>query len=133
MRRGRWQKYKKEQGARGERFDVSAFVPPVVPPSENFALTPLLSPLFDFISGTQKWRNTNALAYASGFAPEYDRAARAAMAVKSTRSNSWLTTEIDLVAWSAAYLQSTNRINQLADSVGRKEAAEMVLANLAEC
>ena len=129
----RWEKYKAEQEARGERFDASAFVPPVVPPSENFAMTPLLSPLFDFIPGTQKWRNTNALAYASGFAPEYDRAARAAKAIKSTRSNSWLTTEIDLMAWSAAYLQSTNGINQPVDSVGRKEAAEVVLANLAEC
>jgi hypothetical protein len=129
----RWEKYKAEQEARGERFDASAFVPPVVPPSENFALTPLLSPLFDFIPGTQKWRSTNALAYVNGFAPEYDRAAKAVKAVKSTRSNSWLTTEIDLVAWRAAYLQSTNRINQPADSVGRKEAAEVVLANLAEC
>jgi hypothetical protein len=129
----RWEKYKKEQEARGERLDASAFVPPVVPPSENFAMTPLLSPLFDFIPGTQKWRSTNAFAYVNGFAPEYDRAARAAKAIKSTRSNSWLTTEIDLVAWRAAYLQSTNRINQPADSVSRKEAAEAVLTNLAEC
>jgi len=37
------------------------------------------------------------------------------------------------MAWSAAYLQSTNGINQPVDSVGRKEAAEVVLANLAEC
>lgn len=145
-----WEKYKAEQGARGERFDASAFVPPVVPPSENFAMTPLLAPLFDFIPGTQKWRSTNAFAYVNGFAPEYDRAAKAVKAGKSTRSNSWLTTEIDLVAWRAAYLQSTNGINQpgatrtgqgatrtgqddadLAES--RKEAAEVVLANLAEC
>jgi hypothetical protein len=138
-----WEKYKKEQQARGERFDASAFVPPVVPTSENFAMTPLLSPLFDFIPGTQKWRNTNAFAYVNGFAPEYDRAAKAVKAVKSTRSNSWLTTEIDLVAWREAYLQTTNRINQPITArenarpthlaASRTEAAEVVLTNLAEC
>lgn len=128
-----WQKYKKEREARGERFDASAFVPPTVPPSENFALTPFLAPIFDFIPGTQKWRNTNTMAIAGGFAPEYDRAARAAKAAKSPRSNSWITTEIDLVAWRAAYLQTTNRINQPAESVSRKEAAEVVLTNLTEC
>jgi len=70
-----WQKYKGEREAKGERFDPSAFVPPLVSPEENFAMTPLLAPLFDFIPGTQKWRNTNAFAYANNFAPEYDRAA----------------------------------------------------------
>jgi hypothetical protein len=128
-----WQKYKGEREAKGERFDASAFVPPLVSPEENFAMTPLLAPLFDFIPGTQKWRSTNAYGYASGFASEYDRAARAVKAGKTTRSNSWLTTEIDLVAWRAAYLQTTNRINQPVESVDRKEAAEAVLANLAEC
>jgi hypothetical protein len=128
-----WENYKKEREARGEQFDASAFVPPMVPPSENFAMTPLLAPLFDFIPGTQKWRNTNAFAYANGFAPEYDRAARAVKSSKSTRSNSWITTEIDLIAWRAAYLQLTNRINQPTDSVSRQEAAKAVLANLAEC
>jgi hypothetical protein len=138
-----WEKYKKEREAQGERFEASAFVPPVVPPSENFAMTPLLAPLFGFIPGTQKWRSINAFAYANGFAPEYDRAAKAVKASKSTRSNSWLTTEIDLLAWRAAYLQTTNRINQPSAArqdarptdlaASRKEAAEAVLANLAEC
>jgi hypothetical protein len=138
-----WEKYRRGREERGERFDASAFVPEVVPSSENFAMTPLLAPLFDFYPGTQKWRNTNAFAYANGFAPEYDRAARAVKASKSTRSNSWLTTEIDLVAWRAAYLQSTNRINQpvtaredarpTGTTVSRKESAETVLANLREC
>jgi hypothetical protein len=128
-----WEKYRKESEARGERLEPSAFVPPVVPSSENFAMTPLLAPLFDFYPGTQKWRNTNAFPYANGFSPEFDRAARAVKAKKSERSNSWLTTEINLVAWRAAYLQSTNRINQSVESVTTKEAAEAVLANLAEC
>src|ERR1051326_1300263 len=67
-----WEKYKKQQEARGERCDAAALVPAAVPPSENFALTPLLAPLFDFIPGTQRWRNTNAMGYANGFAPAYD-------------------------------------------------------------
>jgi hypothetical protein len=147
-----WGTYKRERVARGERFDASAIIPAMVPPSDNLATTPLLAPLFDFIPGTQKWRNTNAFAHANGFAAEYDRAARAVKASKSTRSNSWVTTEIDLAAWRAAYLVSTNRINQpvatrgaaraghdarptesAVDSVSQKEAAEAVLANLAEC
>jgi hypothetical protein len=141
-----WDKYKRAREAQGERFDNSTVVPAMVPPSENFAMTPFLAPMFDFIPGTQKWRNTNTMAVVGGFAPEYDRAARAVKASKSTRSNSWVTTEIDLVAWRAAYLQTTNRINQpgatrtgqndarTADSVvSRKEAAEAVLANLEEC
>lgn len=89
--------------------------------------------MFDFIPGTQKWRSTNTMGIVGGFAPEYDRAGRAVKAIKSTRSNSWVTTEIDLVAWRAAYLQTTNRINQPVESVSRKEAAEAVLAKLAEC
>ena len=128
-----WNKYKSRSEARGERFDASGFVPAMVPPSENFAMTPFLAPMFDFIPGTQKWRSTNTMAIVGGFAPEYDRAARAVKASKGARSNSWLTTEIDLVAWRQAYLQSTNRINQPTESVSRKEAAEAVLANLEEC
>jgi len=144
-----WDKYKREREARGERFDASSVVPAMAPPSENFAMTPFLAPLFDFYPGTQKWRNTNAQALVYGFAPEYDRAASAVKAEKSTRSNSWVTTELDLVAWRAAYLQSTNRINQPVTArgatrtgqdarptelaVSRKEAAVAVLANLEEC
>jgi hypothetical protein len=128
-----WDKYKRAREAQGQRFENSTVVPAVVPPNENFAMTPFLAPMFDFFPGTQKWRNTNTMAVIGGFAPEYDRAARAVKASKSTRSNSWVTTEIDLVAWRAAYLQTTNRINQVVDSVGRKEAAEVVLANLEEC
>jgi hypothetical protein len=128
-----WEKYKKERVAQGEPFEALAFVPPVVPPSENFAMTPFLAPLFDFVPGTQKWRNTNVMSFVSGFAPEFDRAAKAVKALKSARSNSWVTTEIDLVAWRAAYLHSSNRFNQPVESVGRKDAAEAVLANLGEC
>jgi hypothetical protein len=128
-----WERYKKLREAQGERFDAKTFVPPIVPSSENFALTPLLAPLFDFIPGTQKWRNTNAMGYASGFAPAYDRAAKAIKAVKNERSNSWIVTRIDLPMWREAFLQSTNRINQPDISVSREETATAVLANLKEC
>ena len=49
-----WDKYKREREARGERFDASSVVPAMAPPSENFAMTPFLAPLFDFYPGTQK-------------------------------------------------------------------------------
>src|SRR5436190_24011335 len=53
-----WEQYKAHLQARGERFDRSSFIPPAVPLSENFAMTPALAPLFEFIPGTQKWRST---------------------------------------------------------------------------
>ncbi len=128
-----WERYKKRREIHGERFDAAAFVPPAVPPSENFALTPLLAPLFEFIPGTQKWRNTNAMGSASNFAPAYDKAAKAIKPVRSEQSNSWITTTIDLPMWREAFLESTNRINQADASVNRKEAAAAVLDNLKDC
>jgi hypothetical protein len=52
--------YKRQLAAKGETLDWKAFVPPAVPDSENFAMTPFLAPLFDFIPGTQTWRDINA-------------------------------------------------------------------------
>ncbi|MDD5348882.1 MAG: hypothetical protein PHQ12_01605 [Chthoniobacteraceae bacterium] len=41
-----WENHKREAEARGEKFALAAFVPPPVPDDENFAMTPLLKPLF---------------------------------------------------------------------------------------
>lgn len=59
-----WQNYRREWEARGEKFDMTAFVPPPVPDERNFALTPLLKPLLDFDRGPSGvvWRDTNAMA-----------------------------------------------------------------------
>jgi len=41
-----WENYKREAMARGQKLDLSAFIPPPVPDDQNFAMTPLLKPLF---------------------------------------------------------------------------------------
>jgi len=41
-----WEKYKREAEARGVSFDPRQFIPPPVPDDQNFAMTPLLKPLF---------------------------------------------------------------------------------------
>jgi hypothetical protein len=55
-----WNAYAKQMTARGEVFDYQAVMPPPVPDDQNFAMTPFLAPLFDFLPGTQTWRDTNA-------------------------------------------------------------------------
>ena len=57
-----WSKFKRAQAAEGEKLNPADFVPPPVTDEQNFAMTPLLRPLFDFIhttNGTQ-WRDSNA-------------------------------------------------------------------------
>jgi hypothetical protein len=56
-----WDNYKREVEARGESFDFAKYVPPPVPDDQNFAMTPFLAPLFDFVPGTQRQRDTNAV------------------------------------------------------------------------
>ena len=60
--RGRraWRAMAADLAQRGQRIDLAAFVPPPVPDEQNFALTPSLAPLFDFLPGTQRMRDTNA-------------------------------------------------------------------------
>jgi hypothetical protein len=41
-----WESYKREHEARGERLDLQPLIPPPVPDEQNFAMTPLLRPLF---------------------------------------------------------------------------------------
>jgi len=102
--RGRrdWEEYTRQKEARGERLNASAFVPPPVPESENFAMTPLLAPLFQFTPGTQQWIATNALERAQRFAPGYDAAARVVKLPKMARSNSWVMARTDMAVWHAA-------------------------------
>ena len=61
--RGRyaWKKYRTAAERRGASFDFKTFIPPPVPDGQNFAMTPLLVPLFDYEAGTHPivWRNTN--------------------------------------------------------------------------
>jgi hypothetical protein len=65
--RGRfaWEQFKHAWEAKGERFDAASIIPPPVPDDQNFALTPLLRPVYDFVRGTNgtQWRDTNAYAH----------------------------------------------------------------------
>lgn len=55
-----WEAYSRKALASGVKLDYSAFIPPPVPDGQNFACTPSLAPLFDFLPGTQQVRDTNA-------------------------------------------------------------------------
>lgn len=55
-----WEDYKRAREAQGESFDYATYVPPRAPDDQNFAMTPFLAPIFDYIPGTQKQRDTNA-------------------------------------------------------------------------
>jgi hypothetical protein len=56
-----WRRHQSEMAAKGRQLDFHAFVPPKVPDDQNFATTPLLAPLLDFLPGTQTWRDSNAV------------------------------------------------------------------------
>lgn len=84
-----WNKYTAAATAGGIRLDWDSFIPAPVKDEENLAATPALAPLFDFLPGTQQWRDTNASqklfilfrtfnekAKARGFDVEYGRQAR---------------------------------------------------------
>src|SRR5437763_1058844 len=43
-----WENYKREQEAKGEHFEYTAFVPPPVPDDQNLAMCPLLKPMADY-------------------------------------------------------------------------------------
>ena len=103
-----WMQYKKQQEARGEQLDPAALVPPLVPDDENFASTPFLAPLFDFVPGTQQPRDTNAFAHVNALAPNYEAASSRVRPAKAARSNSWVTASTDLPAWYTAFLKGTN-------------------------
>lgn len=111
-----WNVYQRQQEARGERLDPAALIPPIVPDDQNFAATPYLAPLFDFVPGTQQPRDANAVAGTRTLSPRYDAASSRLEPRRLARSNSWVVTELDLRGWHAAFLHGTNapRSNALA-------------------
>ncbi|PWU14904.1 MAG: hypothetical protein C5B50_16370 [Verrucomicrobia bacterium] len=149
--RGRraWEKYRTEARTRGELPDASALVPPRVLDSENFAMTPFLAPLYDFLAGTQTQRDTNAVARVYDFPHRFNAASLALRAPKEPASNSWFKARTDLIAWQAAYQQGrnkqsrdregatvTNELDQTApisDPAANQKAARAVLEDLSEC
>lgn len=101
-----WNRYKRELAAKGEKIELSAVIPPPVPDDKNFAMTPFLAPLFDFIPGTQKWPGNNPLDSLNHFASNYDAASRDLGSSKATRTNSWVKERTDFREWYAAVLKS---------------------------
>ncbi|GDY19752.1 hypothetical protein LBMAG56_10970 [Verrucomicrobiota bacterium] len=103
-----WRKTKADLEAKGERFDWKSLAPPAVPDAENFAMTPLLAPLLDFVSdpkakpGMAQSKPRNQAAH--------DRLTQ----LKFTGNNppsqgGWrLCQPVDLAAWQAHFRAFTN-------------------------
>src|SRR5258708_2267447 len=107
-----WETYKQQRTAVGEDFEVADFIPPRVADDENFAMTPALAPLFNFVPGTQRWRNTNAPALFQSLMASYDAASKLVKSPSAVRLNSWVRGRTDLGLWEAAFFQGTSRARQ---------------------
>jgi hypothetical protein len=132
-----WDQYRNGAEARGQKLDPTAFIPPPVGYYDNFATTPFLAPLFDFLPGTQQWRTTNALREINEFSRNYQEAAATIGSQKGPRSNSWTIAQTDLPAWHVALLHARNQTNHapfkaIHARVSTEEAARGILADLAE-
>jgi len=98
-----WDGYKKQMAEHGDRIELSAVIPPRVPDDQNFAMTPFLAPLFDFLPGTQNWPGKRVAGNMNSFATFYDAAARDLNLPKTNRFSSWLKNRTDLPAWLVAF------------------------------
>jgi hypothetical protein len=69
-----WEMFRHEQEARGERFDVVSFAPPPVPDEQNFAMAPLIKPVFDFARTPEglRWRDTNGYSRLLNIRPDLE-------------------------------------------------------------
>jgi len=133
--RGRraWTKYQQQLAKRGEPVNPSQVVPAPVPDAENFAMTPFLAPLYEFVPGTQQWRDTNAVAEIQAFPREFSAASSDVKHDLVTASNSWVPRPIDLKAWDLALQQATNsETRPVANNLTDAQAAAGVLATLAQ-
>ena len=119
--------YKRQLVAKGATLDWKSFVPPPVPDSDNFAMTPFLAPLFDFVPGTQTWRDINARNDAMSFAKNFPTI---------PFEGGWrVGNRINLTAWGNE--PRTKRKGRTAESdqsstPDRAKAASAILAALAE-
>jgi hypothetical protein len=130
-----WEHYKRGLAEQGDPIERSAIVPPQVPDQDNFAMTPLLAPLFNFVWGGSpgKLPFTDLGLFASNF----DNASRELKEMNTGQSNSWVKGRADLPAWHAAFINASNRAANLKARVAAgdfsvPEAAAGVLAQLAE-
>src|SRR2546426_4658100 len=58
-----WEKFRREWEAKGERFDLAAFLPKPVPDDQNFVMTPFFAPLLERerSMAAGNWKDTNVL------------------------------------------------------------------------
>jgi len=66
-----WQRHERFLTAKGEPLTLASLVPPAVPDSRNFALTPLLAPMLEYYHGPAGqivWGDTNGIARVQGIA-----------------------------------------------------------------
>ncbi len=136
--RGRraWKAYEKELASRGEPTSPAQLIPPPVPDDQNFAMTPFLAPLSQFEQGTQKWRDTNAVARIQAFPVGFNQPSGDKHA-KAPRLNSWLARPVDLQGWDLSLKQGTNSVKDtqtrlVANNLTTAEAATGVLASLSQ-
>ncbi|MDB6057196.1 MAG: hypothetical protein JWO95_1040 [Verrucomicrobiales bacterium] len=116
-----WKKFKREREAAGEVMSANSLVPPPVPDDQNFAMTPFFAPFYDFIPGTQKQRDTNAVERAQNFAKNIPDAPTV-----STNDS-----ETDLVGFANAILHPKDKPNDGQPMVtDRVAAARVVLQTL---
>ena len=100
-------------------------------------MTPALEPLFDFVPGTQQWRNTNAPQLFSSVAAKYNAAASLIKSKPTFRVNSWIKPPTELDTWAWAFGQGTNSNNReqkplLATNFSSQDSTEAVLRGLAD-
>jgi hypothetical protein len=124
-----WSAYKQQMEAKGEKFDLAAFVPPRVPDEQNFAMTPFLAPLYDFEPGTQKQRDTNAVKRIQDFASSLPNG--------PGRGEWAIGKRADLAQWLAASRKPANAstkpvVDQATSEADRARVASAVLERLNE-
>jgi hypothetical protein len=97
-----WRACERELRAQGVPTKVKAIAPPPVPDDQNFAMTAFLAPLFDFLPGTQTWRDTNAVQRIQRFANDLPD-------LSSTQAGWPAAQRTDFGAWLAAFEESARR------------------------
>jgi hypothetical protein len=131
-----WEKYKQWMTARGEQFEPTAFIPPRVVDDDNFAMTPALAPLFQFVPGTQRWLDANAPNLFHDVMGGYDAAAAQVKSSSVVRVNSWIPGRVDLNSWAYAFSASANSQKKKERLVPATfvphEAVDRVLTGLAD-
>jgi hypothetical protein len=119
-----WENYKQELEAKGVQLNLRAFVPPTVPDDQNFAMTPFLAPLYDYLPGTQTHRDTNAFSRSMNFAQKAGVSAKAGWPEGA---------RIDLADWLAVLETNSpaaQRRHDANDDIDRRKAAAGITAGL---